>query len=162
MIVLVLVAVTVTGQPLQIGFRLTFTTFGPVRLGMTPGQVGHALGASLVEEPSATKDCQQSYLARDPGVSFMFEGGRLTRIDITDAHHQTAAGLRIGDMEARAMDTYRGKVEVSKHKYVEGGKYLTVRSRDKRFALVIETDGHYVTALRAGQVPSVEYVEGCS
>ena len=41
------------------------------------------------------------------------------------------------------------------------GHYLTVRTRDKKFAIVFETDGARVTEIRAGGVPSVEYVEGC-
>jgi hypothetical protein len=45
---------------------------------------------------------------------------------------------------------------------VDDGHYRTVRSANKRYALVIETDGRFVTRLRAGMVPAVEYVEGCN
>ncbi len=156
---LLVLAATVDISP---KWRLTFTTFGPVQVGMTPEEVRRVLPTRLVGRSSGSEDCQQMYLARDPGVSFMFEGGHLTRIDIKDAHHQTQSGLRVGDSEERGKLLYGGRVQISPHKYIEGGHYLTVRNTDRRFALVAETDGLSVTALRSGQMPSVEYVEGCS
>jgi hypothetical protein len=92
----------------------------------------------------------------------MFEGGKLTRVDIKDAHHKTISGLRIGATEAAAKKIYGDQLRVSPHKYVKGGHYLTLISEDKKFALVIETDGNYVTAMRAGRLQSAQYVEGCS
>ena len=143
-------------------WQLTFTTFGPVHVGMTQEQVHRALGTRLVGAASGSEDCQQMYVARDPGISFMFEGGHLSRIDIKDAHHQTASGLHIGDSEERGKLLYRGRVRISPHKYIEGGHYLTIRSSDQRFALLAETDGVSITALRSGKASSVAYVEGCN
>jgi hypothetical protein len=56
---------------------------------------------------------------------------------------------------------YGPRLEVTPHKYVDGGHYLTVRSSDRRYAMVMETDGSKVVFIRSGLVPAAEYVEGC-
>ncbi|HJT16235.1 MAG TPA: hypothetical protein VJ853_02560 [Thermoanaerobaculia bacterium] len=144
------------------GYRLGFSSFGPVRIGMTPRQVERSLSVTLVGGPGEPQDCEQMHVASDPGISFMFESGKLTRFDIKDAHHKTISGLRVGATENAAKKIYGDRLSVSPHKYVKGGHYLTLVSADKKFALVIETDGKYVTAMRAGKLQSAQYVEGCS
>jgi hypothetical protein len=42
------------------------------------------------------------------------------------------------------------------------GHYLTIVTSDGKRAVVIETDGATVVAIRGGLRPAVEYVEGCS
>jgi len=91
----------------------------------------------------------------------MIENGKVTRIDITDGRHPTVLGIRVGDTEGRAQATYGGKLEITPHKYNVHGHYLTLRSPDKKSAMVFETDGERITAIRGGVVPSVEYVERC-
>jgi len=143
--------------------RLSLTGLGPVRIGMSEAMVRDVVHAELKQRPNGSDGgCRQSSVSRDPGIVFMFEKGTLTRIDIADAHHTTLRGLRIGDAERRARELYSGEYEESPHKYVDDGRYLTIRSKDKRHALVIETDGRFVIDLRAGVIPSAEYVEGCS
>jgi hypothetical protein len=41
------------------------------------------------------------------------------------------------------------------------GQYLIVRSRDRRHALIFETNGVKVVEIRGGLLPAAEYVEGC-
>jgi hypothetical protein len=142
--------------------RLAMTSLGPVRIGMGEALVRKTTQAEFSGEPGGAEGCAQAHVFRDPGIVFMFEKRVLTRIDLADAHHTTLRGLRIGDSEQRARDLYAREFEDSPHKYVKGGRNLTIRSADKRYALVIETDGRFVTHLRAGAIPSAEYVEGCS
>jgi hypothetical protein len=142
--------------------RLALTSLGPVTIGMSEAIVRRTVQAELTERPSGSENCVQVSVSRDPGIVFMFEKNALTRIDLGDAHHVTLRGLRIGDSERHARELYLGEYEESPHKYIDNGRYLTVRSGNKRYALVIETDGRFVTHLRAGAVPSAEYVEGCN
>jgi hypothetical protein len=142
--------------------RLSLQGLGAVRIGMRSDAVGKAAQAELAERPSGSEGCVQSYVRRDPGIVFMFEKDILTRVDFADPHHATLRGVRIGDAESRARELYKGEFEERPHKYVADGRYLIVRSADRRYALVMETDGRFVTRLRAGAMPSVEYVEGCS
>jgi hypothetical protein len=52
-------------------------------------------------------------------------------------------------------------VRVLPHKYT-AGHYLVVPATDTTFQLVFETEGDTITAMRGGQLPQVQWVEGCS
>jgi len=73
----------------------------------------------------------------------------------------TAAGIRIGDSEARVKSVYGQKVIVSPHFYTEG-HYLTIQSG--KYGLRFETDEsdeRKVTSYYAGTFRAIEFVEGC-
>ena len=98
------------------------------------------------------------------GVQVMFDEHRIARVDVDTTSIATAAGARVGDDEARIKRLYPGRVKVTPHKY-EDGHYLTVTptaAADRKFRIVFETARGRVTRYRAGMMPSVEYVEGCS
>jgi hypothetical protein len=141
--------------------RLSMDSLGPVRVGMTIEEARAAAGVEMVLDGTSDGGCALLRVVKDRGIQFMVEKGRLTRIDITDAHHPTLSGILIGDTEEHARQVYGGRLEVTRHKYDQDGHYLTLRSRDRRQALVLETDGKHIARMRAGLVPSVEYVEGC-
>jgi hypothetical protein len=140
--------------------RLSIDSFGPIRVGMSIAEARRAAGVEMRGNLSSS-ECEMLHLVTDPGVQLMSENGKVTRIDITDAHHQTVLGIRIGDTEAQAQTADDGKLEIGPHKYDEHGHYLILRSPDKKSAMVFETDGKRIVRMRAGVVPSVEYVEGC-
>lgn len=131
--------------------------------GMTVEEARAALGSELPEP--ADSECGYTAPAAGPtGVRFMVVGGHVVRVDVLDSTVATNAGARIGDTEARVERLYRGRVEVTPHKYTDG-HYLTVgpaTPADSQFRLVFETDSGRVTAYRAGLLPMVEWVEGCS
>jgi hypothetical protein len=146
-------------------YTVTEHGIGPLRAGMTFDEADAALhGALLVPVEVDTTGCD--YLVWDggpSGVHVMFDQHRVARIDVDTASIATAAGARVGDDEARIKRLYPGVV-VTPHKYVDG-HYLTVTPTapaDKRYRLIFETAGGRVTRYRAGMLPSVEYVEGCS
>jgi hypothetical protein len=140
--------------------RLSMDSFGPIRVGMSVAEAQRAAGVELTGNLSLPR-CAMLYLATDPAVQLMIEHGQVTRIDVTDGRHPTVLGIRVGDTEARAQATYGGKLEVTPHKYDGRGHYLTLRSPDKKSAMIFETDGERIVRMRAGVVPSVEYVERC-
>lgn len=150
------------------GWVLRMDGAGPLRIGMTVDEARAALGGDLTSGLAGSPDptaCDYPRSAALPaGLKVMMEGGRLVRVDIDSASLATAEGARVGDPEARIRQLYAGRVTEGPHKYVESGKYLTVRpaDADTARALVFETDGGRVTRMRAGQRPQVEYVEGCS
>jgi hypothetical protein len=139
---------------------------GPLRAGMTFAAGDSAVGGALLV-PVGVDTTGCDYLVWDggpPGVHVMFDAHHIARVDIDTASIATAAGARIGDDEARIKRLYPGQVTVTPHKYVDG-HYLTVTPSapaDKQYRIVFETVGGRVARYRAGIMPSVEYVEGCS
>jgi hypothetical protein len=96
------------------------------------------------------------------GLWFMISNDRVVRIEVTAAGITTKSGLGVGDSDDRVKELFP-TVEVTPHKYVApDGNYLTVWSASHKAAVRFETLQGKVTSFYAGQVPQVEYVEGCS
>jgi hypothetical protein len=155
---------TLAGQTPTDRRVITFYGVGLVKIGVTVAAASEAAGEPFKpspETPPGTEECGHVELSSDPHVWFMVEHGRITRLETASRLFRTASGVRVGDSEARVHSIYGPRLEVQPHKYVDDGHYLIVRSADRKFALVMETDGKEVFNLLAGLVPSVEYVEGC-
>jgi hypothetical protein len=139
---------------------------GEVVAGMTVPHAEAILKTSLAPPPGTdSAACRMGrWDGAPPGVSLMFEGGRFVRVDVDSGPITTAAGVKVGDTEAKVNEAYPGRVQGTAHKYQSGGRYLTVTPAspaDSAFRLVFETDGKVVTRYRAGVRPQVEYVERC-
>lgn len=135
---------------------------GALRVGMTVEQARAALGAPF--GPDSTAGCHHAPIAGAPGrVLAMIVDGRVVRIEVKDSLVATDRGARVGDSEARIDSLYRGAVTVEPHKYTDG-HYLVVTpaAADSGLRLIFETDGRRVTEFRAGRLPEVAWVEGCS
>lgn len=139
--------------------RLTFTGFGALRIGMSESIAANTFGAVLSN--TSHEECKYYNIPGNSGISFIVENGQVVRVDLYDSPHRTLSGLAVGDSEEKARSVYSGRLEVTGHAYDENGHYLTIRSRDRRYAMVIETDGKSVTFLRSGLLPAAEYIEGC-
>lgn len=139
-------------------WTVTSNGVGPVRLGMRVPEVEAALG--LTPGATGAGECEQRRLAGPVGeVVGMFIGHRLVRIDVVEPGIPTEAGVEAGDTATRVRERYPG-VQESPHKYTDG-QYLTV-TLDGNRRLIFETDGARVTRYRLGQMPEVEWVEGCA
>jgi hypothetical protein len=130
---------------------------------MTLEEARAALGSELTEPA----DSQCAYVTPEDGsaaLRIMVVDGRVARVEVHDRTVATATGARVGDSEARVESLYAGRVKVTPHKYTDG-HYLTVMPAtpaDSQFRLVFETDSGRVTTFRAGLLPMVGWVEGCS
>jgi hypothetical protein len=142
---------------------ITFYGVGLVKVGTTVQDASKAAGTRLQTTPARGEElsCHFVASASKPTLLFMVEDGLITRVETDDPKFQTASGIRVGDSESRVRGVYGKRLEITEHQYIPSGHYLTVRSPDRRFALVVETDGRNVLLIRAGKVPSAEYVEGC-
>jgi hypothetical protein len=135
---------------------------GALRVGMTVEEARAALGPGF--GPDSTAGCHHAPVEGAPGrVLAMIVDGRVARIEVKDSLVATDRGARIGDDEARIDSLYRGMVTVEPHKYTDG-HYLVVTpaAADSGLRLIFETDGSRVTEYRAGRLPEVAWVEGCS
>ncbi|MGC1853266.1 MAG: hypothetical protein WA687_12590, partial [Solirubrobacterales bacterium] len=166
---------------LRLSGPVDFTGVAPVRIGMTKADAEavtglHFLGTAILPgcgemrpSPGMGDATEDDYL---PGVSLMIVGpsrgdllghGRIARVDVFKRGYTTEGGLGIGSTEAEVKEEYGVYVKVSESEYGRG-HYLTVRPPDaarSRYRIVFETDGSRVTAIRAGQLPEVGFVEHC-
>lgn len=84
----------------------------------------------------------------DPFLGLLLVDGRLARIDVTGGPWRTVGGARVGSLETEIRAIFKQRLEVKPHSYDPRGHLLLVAG--KQHALVFETDGDIVTALRAG------------
>jgi hypothetical protein len=139
---------------------------GPIQIGMT---LADAVNMGLLNEnPNMKKDCDFVYPAIGAGVpdnvGVMVVKGKIARIDVDTGSVTTEDGAKIGDTEEKLKSIYNGDLQVEPHKYVPGGHYMIVMgdSASAGKAIVFETNGKTVTNFRAGRLPEVKWVEGCS
>ena len=94
----------------------------------------------------------------------MFEDAKFVRYDVNDATQIAPGNFKVGDAASLVATAFAGRVVEAPHKYVEGGRTLTVTPADKseaRLIFEIGKDGN-ITSWRMGIPPQVFYVEGCS
>ena len=141
--------------------------YGPVQVGMTLAEAARAAGRTFGEPQMGAEECDYFLFADDSvrgSAHFMVVNGQIARVDVNDSTISTAEGARIGDTEQRIMALYPNRVTVQPHKYTDG-HYLVVAPAtpaDSGRTIIFETDGQTVTTYRAGRMPEVEFVEGCS
>jgi len=153
----------------NIGSSDTVTTrgLGPIRVGMNPQEANIAAGYAL--ELQFIEDACY-YLLAEPvldNVGFMVSNGTIARVDIGPGSDiETRSGARIGMTEAQIIGLFGDKIQTRQHPYVTGGKYLEfvpVDEADKNDRVIFETDENgIVTSYRAGRLPEVGWIEGCS
>ncbi|MCC5652928.1 hypothetical protein LC609_24600 [Nostoc sp. XA013] len=146
--------------------KLFINGIGTVRVGMTVSQAAKAAGTKLAGDPP-NNNCYYVKPQNEPkNVSFMVTKGRISRVDVRqNTQITTLKGAKIGDTEAQIKSLYPEQIQVTPHKYVQGGHYLTFIPKDRadqNYRVVFETDGKLVTQFRSGKLPEVEFVEGCS
>src|SRR3981081_711882 len=139
---------------------------GPIQVGMT---LAEAVNMGLLNEnPNMKKECDFVFPAAGAGVpdhiGVMIVRGKVARIDVDTGSVTTEDGAKMGDTEDKIKSIYNGDLQIQPHKYVTGGHYMIVMgdSASAGKAIVFETNGKVVTNFRAGRLPEVKWVEGCS
>jgi hypothetical protein len=160
-----LTAVSVNAQTkLSQQSKVSITGIGPVRVGMTVAQASKAAGTRLVRSnPQLPGSCFYVKPQAGPqGLEFMVLNDRIIRVDINKGRFTTVSGAKIGDTEARIKSLYGGRLQV-RNDYGSGHvmTFVPQAAADKNYRLVFNTDGNRVTRFRVGQLPQVDYEEGC-
>ena len=153
---------------------LSYGGLGAVKIGMTLPQAERALGAKLLargQDPYDDDSCWYSSRVdkAEPGIHYMMDHDKIVRIDVFASKGtgvpatRSDTGFAIGASQAAIIARYGKAVQKSIHPYLgTEGSYLRVASPDHKSALLFETAAGKVTSLRAGTVPAVDFIEGCS
>lgn len=141
--------------------------YGDLRLGMSAQEAERAWGEALDGKPGPGDVCY--YLspkgAQSPrDFALMIEHGKFVRYDVGNGTELAPGGGKVGMGVDELRTLYRGGLLESPHKYLEGGKVLSIAASGVAPSkLVFEVDAAgKVTAWRVGLAPQVDYVEGCS
>jgi hypothetical protein len=147
--------------------KLSTAGLGPVKIGMTVEQAERAGGLSLARQGPEVGECR--YVrprSRRVRVSFMTIRGRIARVDVFRRGIRTLSGFTVGAREAAVRREFGSRLRVRRHQYVRGGHYLEYVPRDRvdrGRRVIFETNAAgRVTYIRAGRLPEVRYIEGCS
>jgi hypothetical protein len=144
---------------------ITPSGFGPLTAGMTVAEASAAAGGNLSLASGAAPACSYAEWTGAPeGVRVMVVQDTVVRVEVLAKGISTAEGARIGDNEGRIVSLYGGRMALRPHKYTTG-KYMIASpaaGADTLHRIVFETDGEEVLQFRAGRLPEVEWVEGCS
>ena len=144
---------------------LTVDGWGPVRIGMTQAQVSKALSTRLTGQAIEDEDtCVEKGSSKYPGVFFMFEGGKVTRISVSEPSRlRTPSGIGIGATAAEVRRAYPRGLQAETHEYIGApGEYLTFWTVRNKRGIRFETDERRrVQVIHAG-TGSIQYIEGCA
>lgn len=147
--------------------QASFTGYGDMKLGSTVDEAKAAWGGELDGKPSEGSTCYYltpKWVKKASDFAFMAEGGKFVRYDVGTDKEAAPGGGKVGMTIEELQKLYGNALESSPHKYVEGGKYLSIAASGVAPSkLVFETDAAgKVSAWRVGLMPQVDYVEGCS
>jgi hypothetical protein len=157
-------AVTSRGGGGAPAWNVTLEAAGPVRFGMTARAASSAAGVTAGNAAPADSACHYWVPPGAPaGLRLMLENGVVVRADAESAGPTTMSSLGVGSPVESVVVALGPSLQVSPHKYQweQGWRYLSF-SDDSTHRLIFEVDSHVVRSWRAGLLPAVEYVEGCS
>jgi hypothetical protein len=153
-----------------IPWAVTPDSFGRIPLGAPLATAAAALGDSIPAQSGKSESCRFATTpSMPPGTSLMLLRDsaaspiRVERVDVDSAGVRTRDGIGVGDTEQRALDVYRGRIRVERHKYTgpTGHNLVVTDTRDTIFQIVFETDGIHILRFHAGRLPAVGFVERC-
>jgi hypothetical protein len=122
---------------------LTVDGWGPVRIGMSQAQVARVLKTRLTGQAIEDEDtCVEKGSSKYPGVFFMFEGGKVSRVSVSEPSRvRTPSGIGIGATAAEVRRAYPKGLHAETHEYLDRpAEYLTFWTIPNKRGVRFETD----------------------
>lgn len=135
---------------------------GPLRVGVPLAAASRTLGEALRVTQAA---CDHVNPTKMPdGILLMVIDDTVARVEVDSAGIRTVEGAQVGDSESRVLELYgtRARIEPHKYTYPDGHYVVVTPPSDTLHRIIFETLKGRVTNYRAGRVPAVQLVEGCS
>lgn len=155
-------------QPDGSDHQATFAGYGEVKFGTPAAFMEKAWGGALKivgkEANAACYFMTPVWVKTTAEFNFMISEGKFARFGTERAKFAAPGGGKVG-MTAQALQAlYNNALQSTPHKYVEGGRYLSINASGVApTKLVFEVDAAgTVTEWRVGLLPEVDFVEGCS
>ncbi len=135
---------------------------GPLQVGVPLATASRTLGEELRVTEAGCDHVDPTTMP--DGILLMVIDDRVARVEIDTAGIHTVEGAQVGDSESRILALYgaRAKIEPHKYTYPDGHYVVVTPPSDTLHRIIFETFKGRVTAYRAGRVPAVQLVEGCS
>ena len=137
----------------------TFEDVAGVAFGATPDELAQAWPGGVIQatgEPQGA--CHFAYAAppvgENYGIAFVFDAGRLVRVDVDSPAEPAPGGGRVGMSAEQVRAAYPGLADQA-HRFVPGARNLVVTAPGGASRLVFEVNpsGH-VTAWHLGLAPT--------
>jgi len=98
---------------------------------------------------------------RSKDLTFMLVDGKVARVDVFMPGIATDKGSQVGSSEEEILESYGYRAKVFPNKYDDSKHDIVVDTRF-HYQMIFESDGSKILNYRAGVLPPVGYVEGCS
>jgi hypothetical protein len=135
---------------------------GPLQVGVPLATASRTLGEELRVTQAGCDHVNPTTMPE--GILLMVIDDTVARVEVDSAGIRTTEGAQVGDSESRVLELYGARARIEPHKYTyPDGHYVVVTPPgDTLHRLIFETLKGRVTTYRAGRVPAVQLVEGCS
>lgn len=135
---------------------------GPLAVGIPLSAASRTLGETLRVTQAGCDHVNPTTMPE--GILLMVIDDTIARVEIDSAGIRTTEGAQVGDSESRVLELYGARARIEPHKYTyPDGHYVVVTPPgDTLHRIIFETFKGLVTTYRAGRVPAVQLVEGCS
>jgi hypothetical protein len=135
---------------------------GPLKVGVSLAMASRALGEELRVTQAGCDHVNPTTMP--DGILLMVIDDTVARVEVDSAGILTVEGAQVGDSESRVLELYGARARIEPHKYTyPDGHYVVIAPpSDTLHRLIFETFKGRVTTYRAGRVPAVQLVEGCS